>query len=73
MTPTQIDDSYYTKSEIDTTLNVYSPSARILSSLYSQLYFDNALISSTQTGARYYNNAGIGNMLLSYSTGSYVD
>ena len=29
ITPTQIDDSCYTKSGIDTTLNLYSPSARI--------------------------------------------
>ena len=33
ITPTQIDAPYYTKSEIGTTLNLYSPSAQILSNL----------------------------------------
>ena len=41
--------------------------------LYSKLHIDNTFISSTQTGALYYNKTETGNMLLSYSTGSYVD
>ena len=73
ITSTQIDDSYYSKSEIDTTLNLYSPSAQILSNLYSKLYIDNTCISPAQTGALYHNKTETGNMLLSYSTGSYVD
>ena len=73
ITSTQIDDSYYTKPGIDTTLNIYSPSAQILSNSYSKLYIDNAFTSSAQTGALDYNKTETGNMLLSYSTGSYVD
>ena len=57
---------------IDTTLNLYSPSAQILSSCYRKLYIDNTFISSTQTGGLYYNRTETDNMLLSYSTGSYV-
>ena len=73
ITSTHIDASYYTKSGIDTTLNLYSPPAQILSNLYSELHIDNAFISSTQAGALYYNKTETDNMLLSYSTGSYVD
>ena len=73
ITSTQIDASYYTKSEIDTTLNLYSLPAQILSNCFSKLYIDNTFISSIQTGALYYNKTETGNMLLSYSTGSYVD
>ena len=40
---------------------------------YSKFYIDNTFISSTQTGALYYNKAATDNMSLSYSTGSYVD
>ena len=74
-TSTQIDDPYYTKSEIDTTVNLYSPSAQILNMFYSKLHIDNTFISSAQTGTRalYYNKTETDNMLLSYSTGSYVD
>ena len=54
-------------------MKLYLPSAQILSSLYSKLYIDNTFISSTQTGALYYNKTETDNMLLSYSTGSYVD
>ena len=54
-------------------MKLYLPSAQILSSLYSKLYIDNTFISSTQTGAYYYNKTETGNMLLSYSTVSYVD
>ena len=63
-------DSYYTKSEIDTTLSLYSPPAQILSNCYSKLYIDNIFISSTETGTLYYNKTETDNMLLSYSTGS---
>ena len=73
ITSIQIGDSYYTKPEIDTTLNLYSPPAQILSNFYSKLYIDNTLTPSTETGALYYNKTETGNMLLSYSTGSYVD
>ena len=73
ITSIQIGASCYTKSEIDTTLRLYSPSAQILSICYSKLYIDNTFISPTETGALYYNKTGTGNMLLSYSTGSYVD
>ena len=65
--------SYYTKSETGTTLNLYSPSAQILSNFYSKLYIANAFLSSAQTGTLYYNKTETGNLLLSYSTGSYVD
>ena len=41
--------------------------------MYSKLYIDNTCIPSTQTGALYYNKTETGNMLLSYTTGSYVD
>ena len=68
-----LSDSYDTKSEIDTTLNLYSPTAQILSTFYNKLYIDNTLLSSTQTGTLYYNKTETGNKLLSYSTGSYVD
>ena len=40
---------------------------------HSKLYIDSTFISSTQAGALYYNKAETDNMLLSYSTGSYVD
>ena len=73
ITSTQLDASYYTKSEIDATCNVYPPSAQILNLFYSKLYIDNTFISSTQTGALYYNKTETYNMLLSYSTGPYVD
>ena len=73
ITSTQIDASYYTKSEIDTTLNLYPPSAQILSNFHSKLYTDNAFLSSGQTGTLYYNIIETGNLVLSYSTGSYVD
>ena len=66
-------DSYYTKSESDTTLNLYSPSAQILSKNCSKLYIDKTFVSSTETGTLYYNKTETGNKLLSYSTGSYVD
>ena len=39
----------------------------------SKLHIDNTFISSTQTGALFYNKTETGNMLLSFSTGSYVD
>ena len=68
-----LSDSYYTKSEIDTTLNLYPPAAQILSNFYSKLYIDNTFVSSTQTGALYYNKIETGNMRLYYSTGSFVD
>ena len=68
-----LSDSHYTKSEIDTTLNLYPPSAQILNNCYSELYIDSTFIPSTQTGALYYNKTETGNTLLSYSTGSYVD
>ena len=71
ITSAQIDDSYYTKSEIGTILNLYSPSAQI-SNTFSKLYIDNTLISSIQTGALYYNKTEPGNMLLSYTAGSHV-
>ena len=44
-----------------------------MSIFYSKLYIDNTFISSTETGALYYNKTETDNMLLSYSTGSYVD
>ena len=66
-------DPYYTKSEIDTTLNLYSPPAQILNICHSKLYIDNTFIPATQTGTLYYNKTETGNMILSYSTGSYVD
>ena len=65
--------SYYTKSDIDTTLSLYSPSTQIWSNFYSKLYIDNTFISSAETGTLYYNKTETGNMVLSYSTGSYVD
>ena len=70
ITSTQIDASCYTKSEIGTTLNLYPPPAQILSNFHSKLHIDNTFISSTQTGALYYNKTETDNMLLSYSTGS---
>ena len=73
ITSTQIDPSCYTKSEIDTTLNLYQPSAQILITSCSKLYIDNTFLPSTQTGVLHYNKAETDNMLLSYSTGSYVD
>ena len=73
ITSTQIDASYYTESQIDTTLNLYSPSGQILIKIYSKLYIDNTFLSSAQTGTLYYNKTETNNMLLSYSTGSYVD
>ena len=73
ITSAQIGASCYTKSEIDTTLSLYSPSAQILNNSYSKLYIDNTFISSTETGTLYYNKTEADNMLLSYSTGSYVD
>ena len=73
ITSTQIDASYYTKSEIDTTLNLYPPSAQILNYVYSKLHIDNTFPSSAQTGTLYYNKTETDNMLLYYSTGSYVD
>ena len=73
ITSTQTGASYLAKSEIDTTLSLYSPTAQILSHCYSKLYIVNTSISSAQTGTLYYNKAETGNMLLSYSTGSYVD
>ena len=72
-TSTQIDVSCYTKPEVDTTLSLYPPSAQILSNIYSKLCIDNTFISSTQAGALYYNRTENDNILLSYSTGSYVD
>ena len=41
--------------------------------VYSKLYIDNTCLSSTQAGTLYYNKTETDNMLLSYSTGSYVD
>ena len=73
ITSTQTDASYYTKSGIHTTLNLYSPSAQTLNISYSKLYIDNTFISPTQTGALYNNKTETDNMLLYYSTGSYVD
>ena len=73
---TEIDTTlsdYYSKSEIDTTFSSYSPSSQILSNFYSKLYIDNTFITSSQTGTLYYNKTETDNMLLSYSTGSYVD
>ena len=67
-----LSDSYYTKTEIGATLNLYPPTAQILSNSYSKLYIDNTFLSSIQTGTLYYNKTETGNMLLSYSTGSYV-
>ena len=58
--------------KIDATLNLYSPTAQILND-FSKLYIDNTFLSSAQTGTLYYNKAETDNMLLSYSTGSYVD
>ena len=60
---TQIDDSYYTKSEIDTTLNLYSPSAQILNNFYSKLYIDILFVTSAQTGALYYTKTDTDNLL----------
>ena len=40
---------------------------------YNKLYIDNTFTSSTETGTLYYNKTETDNMLLSYSTGSYVD
>ena len=68
-----LSDSHYTESGIGTTLSLYSPSAQILSNFYSKLYTENTFISPTETGTLYYNKTETGNMLLSYSTGSYVD
>ena len=73
ITSTQIGASYYTKSEIDTTLSLYSPPAQILSNCYSKLYIDNTFMSPTETGTLYYNKTETANMLLTYSTASYVD
>ena len=73
---TEIDTTlsgYHTKPEIDTTFNLNSPASQILNNLYSKLYIDNTVMSSTETGTRYYNKTETGNMLLSYSTCSYVD
>ena len=67
-----LSDSYYTKSETDTTLILYPPTSQILNNFYSKLYI-NTFISSSQTGTLYYNKTETDNMLLSYSTGSYVD
>ena len=72
---TEIDTTlsdYYIKPEIDTTLSLYSPKSQILN-FYSKLYIDNTFITPSQTGSLYYNKTETDNMLLSYSTGSYVD
>ena len=53
ITSTQIYDSYYTKSDIGITFIPTICSNIIF--LYSKPYVDNAFISSTQTGALYYN------------------
>ena len=73
ITATQIYASHYTKSEIGTTLLLCSPPAQILNIFYSKLYIDSMFLSSAQAGTLYYNKAETGNMLISYSTGSYVD
>ena len=73
---TEIDTTlsdYYTKSEIDTTLNVHPPAAQILSNSYSKLYIVNTCLSSAQPGSLYYNITETDNILLPYSTGSYLD
>ena len=49
ITSVQIGASYDTKSEIDTTLNLYSPPAQTLS-IFSKLYIANTCVSSAQTG-----------------------
>ena len=54
---TEIDTTlsgYYSKSEIDTTFNLYSPTSQILSNFYSKLYIDNLFITSAQIGTLYY-------------------
>ena len=68
-----LSDSYYTKTEIDTTINLYPPTAQILSNFYSKLFIDTTFLSSTQAGTLYYNKPETDNMLSPYSTGSYVD
>ena len=72
-TSTQTDDPYHNKTEIGTTLNLYSPSAQKLNNFYSKLYIDSTFLSPAQTGTLCYNKTETDNMLLSYSTGSYVD
>ena len=59
--------------EFGTTLNLYPPSAQILSNFYSKLFIDNTFLSSAQTGTLYYNKTETDNMWLSYGTGSYID
>ena len=44
LTSTQIDDSYYTKNEIGSTLILYSPSDQILNNFYSNIYIDNLFL-----------------------------
>ena len=67
-----LSDSYCTKSKIDTTLNLYPPTAQILNNFYSKLYIDNTFSLSAQTGTLYFNATETDNLFLSYSTGSYV-
>ena len=63
---TEIDTTlsgYYSKSEIDTTFNLYSPTSQILSNCYSKLYIDNLFITSAQIGTLYYNKTETDNLL----------
>ena len=63
---TEIDTTlsgYYSKSEIDTTFNLYSPTSQILSNFYSKLYIDNLFITSAQIGTLYYNKTETDNLL----------
>ena len=47
---TKIEDSYYNKNEIDTTLALYTPTAQTSTNVYSKLYNDNTCLTSAQTG-----------------------